>query len=112
MKLRELEARFIKLADESGSFRDDANFQDCDGLIFLCPKCFADNKGPIGTHSVICWKPHVPLSISPGPGRWSQRGTGIDDLTLFAGSSSVWLKDGCGWHGFVGFGSVPPGEAQ
>jgi hypothetical protein len=112
LKLTDLEARFIKLTDERGSFRDDATFADNDGLWFLCPKCFADDPaGPIGTHGVICWKPHVPQTISPTPGRWSQSGTGIDDLTLFAGSSSIALQGGCGWHGFVGNGGIPPGEA-
>ena len=24
-------------------------------LGILCPKCFAENGGPVGTHSVICW---------------------------------------------------------
>jgi len=112
MRLSELEARFIKLTDDRGSFRTDASFEDCDGLMFLCPKCFAENGGAVGTHIVICWKPHVPAHISPGPGRWNHRGTGLNDLSLYAGSSSVWLKGGCGWHGFVGNGGVPPGEAR
>lgn len=111
MKLTDLEAAFIKLTDECGSHRTDATFADCDGVQFLCPKCFAENKGRVGTHMVICWKPSVPQTISPKPGRWDHRGTGLHDLQLFAGSSSILLQGGCGWHGFVGNGGVPPGEA-
>lgn len=108
--LRELEGAFIKRTDSG--FRSDATFADCDGLMFLCPKCYAENHGPVGTHMVICWKPHVPQDVSPRPGRWSQEGTGLDDLRLVAGSSSIALQGGCGWHGFVGMGGVPPGNAQ
>jgi hypothetical protein len=111
MKLTDLDASFIKLADERGSYRTDATFEDCDGVEFLCPKCFAENNGPVGTHMVLCWKPHVPQTISPKPGRWNHRGTGMHDLTLFNGSSSIALVGGCGWHGFVGYADVPPGEA-
>jgi hypothetical protein len=111
MKLTDLDACFIKLTDERGSHRTDASFDDCDGISFLCPKCYAANNGPVGTHTVICWKPHVPQTISPKQGRWNFRGTGMHDLTLFAGSSSILLTGGCAWHGFVGFGGVPPGHA-
>jgi hypothetical protein len=109
MKLRDLEAAFIKITERG--YRTDATFADCDGLIFLCPKCFADNNGPVGTHCVICWKSKIPADVFSGPGRWDRRGTGIDDLTLYAGSSSIQLTGSCNWHGFVGNGGVPPGEA-
>lgn len=74
-----------------------------DGVMFQCPKCFADNGGPIGTHSVLCWfVGRVPDNIDPRPGRWVPSGTGISDLT-FVGpdAASVLLIGGCGWHGFV-----------
>ena len=77
-----------------------------DGLLFLCPKCFKANKGPVGTHSVLCWKPHVPQTMSPKPGRWNITGTGFHDLSLVAGSSSVKLMGGCNWHGHVTKGEV------
>lgn len=109
MKLTELQAKFIKRTEHG--LRDDATFDDCDGVQFLCPKCFVDNGGARGTHLVLCWKPHVPQTVRPAPGRWDHKGTGLHDLTLFAGSSSIQLQGGCGWHGFVGNGGVPPGEA-
>jgi hypothetical protein len=111
-KLSELEASFIKLTDERGSYRTDVTFADCDGVQFLCPLCFDRNAGPVGTHMVICWKPQVPQTISPTPGRWNHQGSGLHDLTLVAGSSSIALQGGCGWHGFVGFSDVPPGEVR
>jgi len=79
-----------------------------DGVIFLCPKCFHDNGGPVGTHSVICWSPAVSQDHVPRPGRWNLVGTAIDDLTLVAGSSSVQLQGGCGAHFFVRGGRVVP----
>jgi hypothetical protein len=78
-----------------------------DGIIFLCPKCFAANGGPTGTHSVICWQPKIPKKIKPGPGRWSFEGTSFDDLTLVAGSSSIHLTGkGCGAHFFIRNGMI------
>lgn len=76
------------------------------GVEFLCPKCFAANNGPIGTHAVICWSRSrgVPDSADPGPGRWRLVGTGFHDLSLMeepGKSRSVQLIGGCAWHGFV-----------
>ena len=105
MKLVDLEPQFLKWVSDV-EFRTDATFDDADGIMFLCPKCFGENGGPVGTHSVICWKPHVPQTTHPIPGRWNMRGTGAGDLTLFAGSSSILLKGGCGWHGYVTDGEV------
>lgn len=86
--------------------------QEAQGVEFLCPKCFAENKGPIGTHAVICWSRSrgVPEHVKPGPGRWSLHGTGIVDLTLNADppgtARSVLLTGGCGWHGYVNAGDA------
>jgi hypothetical protein len=38
--------------------------------------------------------------------RWSLQGTSIDDLTLVAGSSSVYLKGTCDAHFFVRGGAI------
>lgn len=62
-----------------------------DGIEFLCPVCFKANGGKVGTHSSICWRPHVPQTVNPKPGRWEFRGTGYEDITLYARSSSVFL---------------------
>lgn len=107
MGLRDLEARFLKRIDDR-SMRTDATFAEADGVMFLCPKCFAENNGPVGTHSVICWfVGKVPDDVSPKPGRWNPSGTGLDDLTFVGpGATSVLLTSGCGWHGFVKDGSA------
>lgn len=106
MRLTELEPEFCKLTTEGGSWRTDIPMAEADGLWFLCPKCWGVNRGAVGTHGVLCWKPHVPQTISPTPGRWEQTGTGFHDLSLVAGSSSIHLQGGCGWHGYVQNGEV------
>ena len=76
---------------------------EADGVWFLCPKCYADNGGEVGTHSVICWfVGKVPDDAEPKPGRWVPSGSGIDDLTFVGpNAASVLLTGGCRWHGFV-----------
>lgn len=78
---------------------------EADGVWFLCPKCFAANNGPIGTHAVICWfVGKVADDVDPKPGRWTPTGTGLDDLTFVPStgrSHSVLLTGGCAWHGYV-----------
>lgn len=87
------------------STRDEA-----DGIQFLCPKCFEVNKGTRGTHSVICWRPHVPQDVKPGPGRWEIEGELYDGISLVnpnpQGARSVLLLGGCGAHFFVTAGLV------
>lgn len=104
--LRALEAEFIRYEGD-GIMRTDVQMQDADGVMFLCPKCFAANGGSVGTHRVICNRPRVPQSPKRvGPGRWEFVGTSMDDLSLVAGSSSVKLLGGCEWHGFVKNGNA------
>lgn len=105
MKLRELQATFQRIAGPRLWQRVDS-LSEADGVLFLCPKCFAANGGPIGTHSVVCWRPHVPQTESPIPGRWQFEGSGLDDLTLVAGSSSVQLVGGCNAHFYVRGGAI------
>lgn len=110
MLLTELEAQFLKSNGNGSSSFVDA-LEEADGIIFLCPKCFAANKGNIGTHSVICWfEGKVPDELAPKPGRWTPHGTGYNDLTFVPGkkfsSVSVLLTGGCGWHGFVKNGKI------
>ena len=101
----ELEPHFLRREDDQ-HFRIVERLEEADGLEFLCPKCFATNSGPVGTHMVICWRPAVPQTTKPIPGRWDLIGTGLEDLSLIAGSSSIQLTDGCRWHGFVTNGEV------
>lgn len=104
--LRELKASFYRIVDER-HYRRVRLLAKAQGLIFLCPKCFAANGGSRGTHSVLCWFRNrgVPDSTFPTPGRWTPMGTGLDDLTFVPGDPpcaySVLLTGGCGWHGFV-----------
>lgn len=133
MNLSELEPFFLKREPDGSSTRD-CTFEEADGIIFLCPKCFSEalmercpmcgNRrelvtgglpGPCicggryqvsGVHGVICWRPHVPPDVDPKPGRWEFKGTGIEDLTLVASSSSVPLLGGCNAHFFIEQGKV------
>ena len=107
MRLRDLDAKFLCLEAPDRWRCEDVSIGQAHGVMFLCPKCFAANGGPRGTHSVICWSRSrgVPDAQSPGPGRWRMDGTGIDDLTLNAdppsNARSVQLEGGCMWHGHV-----------
>jgi hypothetical protein len=78
---------------------------EADGVWFLCPKCFVDNGGPVGTHGVICWfVGKVPDEVDPKPGRWTPTGTGLHDLTFVPSegrTQSVALLGSCLWHGHV-----------
>jgi len=103
--LRELEAYFLRRVDDT-HFRRVETLAEADGVQFLCPKCYAANSGPVGTHGVICWSPGVPQTTHPVPGRWRMEGTDLDDLTLVAGSSSVLLTSGCAAHFFVRGGRI------
>lgn len=105
MRLTDLEPQYLKRIDDA-HWRHDATREDADGLMFLCPVCFKANSGPIGTHRVICWRPHVPQTTRPTPGRWEIQGANFDDLSLVAGSSSVALQGGCNAHFFVRGGEI------
>lgn len=107
MKLKDLEATFLKLSNEEGTeFHMDVSFEEADGVMFLCPTCFENNNGPVGTHSIICWRPKVPQTINPVPGRWEFEGSSLEDLTLIAGSSSIQITGGCNAHFFVRNGEI------
>jgi hypothetical protein len=114
--LRELDAHFLKCVVTDGRVYhhyEGVTLENADGVIFLCPKCFVENGGEIGTHSVICWFiGKVPDDAVPGPGRWNPSGTGLDNLTFIPpGATSVNLdvpdhnaavvSSGCKWHGIV-----------
>jgi hypothetical protein len=105
MKLSELGPEWLKIIDER-TRSTDVEMAEADGIIFLCPKCFQKNGGPVGTHSIICWRPSVPPSVTPGPGRWEFNGTGLDDLSLVAGSSSILLQGGCEAHFLIQNGEI------
>jgi hypothetical protein len=117
MKLTELKPQFLRYAPaiEDGKeriiYRNVDSIDEAQGVIFLCPKCFATNGGPRGTHAIICWSSSrgIPDDVDPKPGRWKLEGTGYADLTLGCEpgkSNSVLLTSGCAWHGFVIQGDV------
>jgi len=102
MKLTQLDPQFLKTADNhSLKYIDD--ILQADGILFLCPKCFENNNGAIGTHSIICWKPHVPQTTVPTGGRWTFEGTSYANLTL---SPSILIKDCCCAHFFIRNGEI------
>jgi hypothetical protein len=106
MRLVELEPQFIKVKSEI-EFTEVNDIKDADGIMFLCPVCFKNNgNSNIGTHMIICWRPNVPQTINPKPGRWEFLGTGYDDLELRAGSSSILLTGGCNAHFFIKNGEI------
>jgi len=88
-----------------------ATLAEAQGVRFLCPVCFQENGGPVGTHGVeVAFEgrgvlPHQGSQASGGqPSRWHVTGTGFEDLTL---TPSIHLAgDGCGWHGWVTHGLV------
>lgn len=109
-KVRVETRRFVKPAVLAVKPHGPYSDEDCCGLMFLCPKCFVENGGPVGTHSVICWfVGRVPDEVDPKPGRWTPQGTSMSDLTFVPSAGrtqSVLLTGGCGWHGFVVDGSA------
>lgn len=109
MKLVDLEPEFLKYVELNGEKRyhlRGVNRKEATGIIFLCPTCFENNKGPVGTHSIICWSPVVPSYVDPKPGRWNLVGEDFNNLSLVAGSSSVQLNGGCNAHFFIKEGLI------
>jgi hypothetical protein len=106
MRLLDLQPQWLRrLSDKS--WDHPLTLEDADGVLFLCPKCMAAAKGHRpGVHAIICWRPHIPQTVRPGPGRWEFEGTGFGDLTLRAGSSSVALQGGCAAHFFIRRGTI------
>ena len=111
MRLTDLEPQFLAVS-APGHWRHVDTLAEAQGILFLCPKCFAENGGPVGTHAVVCWSADrgTPTEERPLPGRWALKGTGYADLTLDGEggkSRSVLLTGpGCGWHGFVTNGEI------
>lgn len=93
-----LDAKFVEVT--ISGWRHVDTLAEADGVKFLCPACYAENGGPIGTHMVLCWfLNRVPDDLRPGPGRWVPSGTGLADLS-FVGPAAASVDIGC-WHGFV-----------
>ena len=105
MRLAELEPQFIRY--ESGGIIDPRNISlaEAQGLWFLCPLCFAQNHGNVGTHA--CEVTFEGRGVLPEQGshnkegkptRWNVAGSTFADLTI---TPSIQLQGGCNWHGFI-----------
>ena len=105
MKLAELNPHFLKMISLT-AWKVVRDINEADGVQFLCPVCFKNNGGEKGTHTMICWTPKVPAEAEPGPGRWNFLGTGLEDLELKNGSSSVQLNGGCNAHFWIRGGEI------
>ena len=118
MKLTDLDPRFTKWDPKlkkdgtvkAAIFKHVKELKQADSVWFLCPKCFEQNKGPVGTHSIRIdfHGRNVPDEYAmhndrKEPVRWHVSGTGLSDLTL---SPSILLLGGCNWHGFVREGQI------
>lgn len=109
--LVELEAFFVRHEPRDGhEYHVHVDtLAEAQGIWFLCPKCFAANNGPVGTHGVLCWfEGRIDDLVQPGPGRWNPHGTSLADLSFVPGkrSHSVALLSGCEWHGYVSNGNA------
>lgn len=113
MKLLELEPQFIKYeTTPDGEVIDPRGIplEKAQGLWFLCPKCFAENKGPVGTHACETTFHNRGVADHQGshnkegkPTRWNVGGTDFTNLTL---TPSIQLEGGCNWHGFITNGEI------
>jgi Family of unknown function (DUF6527) len=111
MKLTELEPRFVRYETRpDGQYLVHVPLAAAQGIEFLCPVCFARNRGPVGTHLIevtFADRGARPEQGSHGrdgqPTRWVVSGTGVADLTL---TPSIDTTPGCTWHGFVTNGQV------
>ena len=96
-------------------FRHVDSLAEAHGIYFLCPKAYAKNGGPQGTHRVQVYfagspvPPHLGVNKEGKTVRWNVNGHGLDDLSL---TPSIQEQDDiCGWHGFVGSHGVAAGSA-
>lgn len=106
MKLTDLAPHWITAFEASGHYEDKVDRQaDAQGVRILCPKCFAENGGPVGTHSVLVpfADRGVPPDAMPQMPRWAATGNTFEDLST---TPSILIVGGCGWHGFITNGDV------
>ena len=109
--LTDLDPHWRRHVDDVYSLEDPPQVtrETATGIRFACPRCFLDNgRQRPGVHSIVCWDPSVPQTVTPIPGRWNMVGSGFDDLSLVAGSSSILLDGdgGCHAHFFIRNGRI------
>jgi Family of unknown function (DUF6527) len=100
------------VAIPSDMFRHVDSLAEAHGVWFLCPKSFAANSGPVGTHRVQIYFVGSPVPAHIGKNskgetvRWNASGTGLGDLSL---TPSIQEEDEiCRWHGHITNGEVVP----
>lgn len=100
--------------DNEDCFEHVKDLASADGIRFLCPKSFAQNNGPVGTHFIQVYftGSSVPAYLGKNKSgqtvRWTKSSGSLADLSL---SPSIQEESDCGWHGWVGNAGVPPGSA-
>lgn len=109
MKLVHLEPQFVQyFEDETGKYlRHVPDLAHSQGIVFLCPACFAKNNGPVGTHGIeVSFHGRGVLdhqgshNTAGNSSRWQVSGNGYSDLSLHPS-----IDCGC-WHGFIKNGDV------
>lgn len=115
MKLDELEPQFMRYETRTEDCVREYtipvdSFAEAQGIWFLCPKCFAINSGPVGTHMVDCTfagRGALDTQGSHGkegkPTRWNASGSDYSNLSL---TPSILIDGGCAWHGHVTNGEI------
>jgi hypothetical protein len=108
LRLREdLQGRFVTrtpTADNAYQITPVASLRGSQGILFMCPRCYAKTGDPEQTHPILCWfKRKVPKEITPRTGRWKPIGTNLENLTL---DKPVVLHEPCWWSGRVENGIV------
>jgi hypothetical protein len=86
------------------------SFSEAQGIVFLCPLCFAKNSGSVGTHWCSVSFAERGVSSDEGthnsegsPVRWNVSGDSFDNLST---TPSILLQGGCNWHGYITNGEV------
>jgi hypothetical protein len=108
IRLIELDPVLLRMVSEKQTAIA-SDLRTADGIMFLCPKCFRDaGFTAAGVHRIKCWRPHVPQSMPPVPGRWEMMGSGLVGLSLVnpGRASSVLLTSGCKAHFHITNGIV------
>ena len=116
MRLTELEPEWMRYETRQEEGRSVeytipvGSLAEAQGIWLLCPKCFAANNGPVGTHTIDVTFAGRGASDSQGshgkdgkPTRWNPTGTDFKNLTT---QPSILLEGGCAWHGFITNGEV------
>jgi hypothetical protein len=122
MRLTDLEPQFVRYVTQS---RDEQfaegrvtpaeylhhvnTLDDAQGIVFLCPACFAKNGGSVGTHGIeVAFanrgvKDHQGSKNREGkPSRWNAAGTNYSDLTTTPSILIDPAEPICpGWHGYI-----------